>query len=587
MVSMATMLGGMSSYTTKESAAWFWNSHTQSEIDSIFKEARETLSFCSNEITKINNVKQAKDFFNTISATQNKYAAANKKYKEASSFLAAANKIKKDVVLALNCQEIELRNQQKQREIEAKRLEDEHRRKMEEQRLQMEAEEQKRLEDINNMKIMFSERLSAIRKNALNQIETEGNINKVQELTNELEEKIAQIDNLNRSTGIEVLFEDLQAELAIVLADEAEIQRKNLEQALSEAKKQLFARTDELDSLLSNLNTDNENFETIKDEIQNYRSQISQVDNLNDVQILFLQFNQQENKINTLVEIQRQEEEEEKRLKELERNIMERRNPVTQLELLTDKQLSLDEVIGGNTKAKAKTAVLIRSFKNFSETGRAPLSKGILYYGDPGTGKTSLAKAMAAEAGMELFFINPSLAMSEDGERKVLDVIENAKKAARISGVPVILLIDEIDAIAQKRSLTRSDKVLVLLMNEIDKLNPEDNVIIIATTNRRQDLDSAIIRSGRIDQSVEIGLPNAEDKLKILKIYLQLLKLDKDINLIMIVDKMKNFNGADIKRTVETALNLAMYQQQVNTYSKVVLTNSILLEAIANIIYEK
>ena len=74
----------------------------------------------------------------------------------------------------------------------------------------------------------------------------------------------------------------------------------------------------------------------------------------------------------------------------------------------------------------------------------------------------------------------------------------------------VILLIDEIDAIAQKRSSSSSDKVLVMLMNEVDKLSPSDNVIIIATTNRREALDSAIIRSGRIDQSVEVGLPNSE-----------------------------------------------------------------------------
>ena len=188
---------------------------------------------------------------------------------------------------------------------------------------------------------------------------------------------------------------------------------------------------------------------------------------------------------------------------------------------------------------------------------------------------------------MELFFINPSLAMSDNGERKVLDVIELARKSARISGSPVILLIDEIDAIAQKRSSSNSDKVLVLLMNEIDKLKAEDKVIIIATTNRREALDPAIIRSGRIDQSVEIGLPNTEDKKKILQIYLQLIKTDKSINLNAIVDKMKNFSGADIKRTVDSAIDMAMDRQKASRVSEVTLTSGDLQNAIVTIIDEK
>ena len=124
-------------------------------------------------------------------------------------------------------------------------------------------------------------------------------------------------------------------------------------------------------------------------------------------------------------------------------------------------------------------------------------------------------------------------------------------------------------------------------MNEIDKLKAEDKVIIIATTNRREALDPAIIRSGRIDQSVEIGLPNTEDKKKILQIYLQLIKTDKSINLNAIVDKMKNFSGADIKRTVDSAIDMAMDRQKASRVSEVTLTSGDLQNAIVTIIDEK
>lgn len=483
-----------------------------------------------------------------------------------------------------------MRKEREAQEQEAKRIEEEHRRNLEAQRLQMEREERERIEQINNVKASFSEKFSTIKKVVFKNVEFAENIEHLATRASEIEEKIASIDNINRAAGVEELFEEFKKEADDIVDSETRIKQENFEKKLTEIKNNLKVKADELNSLLVELREKNEKIETvdaIDNKIQKLRDSINPINNLTDVTALQENFNELYSKVESLLNARIQEEESLRKLEELERKISSLRDTKAQLELLSDKKILLDDVIGGNKKAKAKTAALINSFKRYSEGGREPLSKGILYYGDPGTGKTSLAKAVAAEAGMELFFINPSLAMSDNGERKVLDVIELARKSARISGSPVILLIDEIDAIAQKRSSSNSDKVLVLLMNEIDKLKAEDKVIIIATTNRREALDPAIIRSGRIDQSVEIGLPNTEDKKKILQIYLQLIKTDKSINLNAIVDKMKNFSGADIKRTVDSAIDMAMDRQKASRVSEVTLTSGDLQNAIVTIIDEK
>ena len=217
----------------------------------------------------------------------------------------------------------------------------------------------------------------------------------------------------------------------------------------------------------------------------------------------------------------------------------------------------------------------------------ARIPKGVLLEGPPGTGKTSFVTAFAAEKGIEVFTITPSLVMGDNGERKVLEIIEQAKKAAQISGKLVILLIDEIDAVAQKRSSSSSDKVLVMLMNEIDKLKASDNVVVFATTNRREALDQAIIRSGRLDQSVEVGLPNAEAKEKIMNIYLKNLKVAEGLNTKAFIDKMRGFCGADIKRAIDVAINTAMERQGVENLCDVVVTNADIQEGIATIMDEK
>lgn len=482
---------------------------------------------------------------------------------------------------------MELRKKAEQEKFEQEKLENEHRRKLEEQKLQMEKEERERLEQIQNAKAILNEKLDSLIRNAKDSIESKEEFDKVSSMAKEINEKIQAMDNLKRVDGIEILIDSLKNEIEKVLANEENIRKTELEKLIRETKEKLLVSADSLLEELSNLNEDNHQSAEIADNIENFKKIINELSSLDSINIAKETYEKIKSDIKLAIDVQTKQEEIKKALEELEQNIEDRRDAQKQCELLSEGKISLDDVIGGNSKAKDKTNALLKAFERYRKGGKIVPSKGILFYGAPGTGKTSLAKAIAAEKKMELFLINPSMVMGENGERKVLETIELAKKAAQISGEPVILLIDEIDAIAQKRSSSSSDKVLVMLMNEVDKLNPSDNVVIIATTNRREALDSAIIRSGRIDQSVEVGLPNSEDKVKILNIYLNLLAVDKNVNLKSLADRMKGFNGADIRKVVDIAISNAMERQCVSKMCDVTVTNEDLKLGVATIMDEK
>lgn len=512
----------------------------------------------------MNDSQTAKEVSSLLLDLKEKLNSSSISYNEAILLKANAKKALKNVKVALDIQDVELRKKAEQEKFEQEKLENEHRRKLEEQKLQMEKEERERLEQIQNAKALLNEKLDSLIRNAKDSIESKEEFDKVSSMAKEINEKIQAIDNLKRVDGIEILIDSLRNEIEKVLANEENIRKAELEKLIRETKEKLLVSVDSLLEELSNLNEDNQQSAEIADNIENFKKIINELSSLDSINIAKETYEKIKSDIKLAIDVQTKQEEIKKALEELEQNIEDRRDAQKQCELLSEGKISLDDVIGGNSKAKDKTNALLKAFERYRKGGKIVPSKGILFYGAPGTGKTSLAKAIAAEKKMELFLINPSMVMGENGERKVLETIELAKKAAQISGEPVILLIDEIDAIAQKRSSSSSDKVLVMLMNEVDKLNPSDNVIIIATTNRREALDSAIIRSGRIDQSVEVGLPNSEDKVKILNIYLNLLAVDKNVNLKSLADRMKGFNGADIRKVVDIAISNAMERQGVS-----------------------
>ena len=462
----------------------------------------------------------------------------------------------------------------------------EARRRAEELKIQAEKEERERLNEINNAKAFLSEKLEAIFRKANKEIESDIEKERLEGFFEEISEKIQNMDNINRTMGLENLIASFQEDIDGVLAFEEKVRKENLEKLIATAKEELNANIDATDASIDEIQ-DGAILEQFKSDIANLRESLDGICDLDSLKLVQNNFGKIKSNLQLAIDEQNKKLEELRKIEELENVIESQRDENKQNELLYEGKLTLDDVIGGNKKAKDKAKALLKAFERYSKSGKIVPSKGILFYGVPGTGKTSLVKAIAAENNMEIFIINPSLVMGEDGPRKALEMFDTAKKASRVSGKFTILLVDEIDAIAQTRSSSTSNSVLVMLLNEIDKLSPADNVIIFATTNRREALDNAIIRSGRLDQSVEVGLPNAEDKEKILNIYLRNIKVEKDIDLRVYSDKMKGFCGADIKRTVDMAIINSMDRLEKERLSEIEISDSDIRAAIATVMDEK
>ena len=192
----------------------------------------------------------------------------------------------------------------------------------------------------------------------------------------------------------------------------------------------------------------------------------------------------------------------------------------------------------------------------FEQMGLTP-PKGILLTGPPGTGKTMLAKAIAnSTSATFLGLVGSELAQKYIGEggRLVRELFDLAKEKA-----PAIIFIDEIDSIGSKRldSSTSGDRevqrTLMQLLSEMDGFESTQNVKIIAATNRPELLDKALLRPGRFDRIIEIGLPDSSARNKILKILTNSMPLGKSIKLKNIANKTEGFSGAELKALVMEA----------------------------------
>ncbi|MFH1133881.1 MAG: AAA family ATPase [Nanoarchaeota archaeon] len=186
----------------------------------------------------------------------------------------------------------------------------------------------------------------------------------------------------------------------------------------------------------------------------------------------------------------------------------------------------------------------------FKKVGITP-PKGILLYGDPGTGKTLLAKAVAASTNSTFIEIVGSELVQKfigEGAKLVKEVFELAKARA-----PSIIFIDELDAIAAKRieigtsGEREVQRTFMQLLAEIDGFKPLGNVKVIGCTNRRDILDPAILRPGRLDRQIFIPLPSKEGIEQIFGIHSRNMKLEETHNVKALVLKMQGFSGAEIR----------------------------------------
>lgn len=228
-----------------------------------------------------------------------------------------------------------------------------------------------------------------------------------------------------------------------------------------------------------------------------------------------------------------------------------------------DKEKVLFTDIAGNDNAKQdlqEVVDFLKHPKKYKDLG-AKIPKGVLLVGNPGTGKTMLARAVAGEAGVPFFSISGSEFVEMFvgvGASRVRDLFSKAKKNA-----PCIIFIDEIDAVGRKRGSgmggghDEREQTLNQILVEMDGFDGETNVIVLAATNRADVLDPALLRPGRFDRRVNITLPERKDREAILKVHFKKKPTDETVDLDKLAAKTAGSSGADLANMANEAAIIA------------------------------
>ena len=225
-------------------------------------------------------------------------------------------------------------------------------------------------------------------------------------------------------------------------------------------------------------------------------------------------------------------------------------------------KVTFDDVAGVDEEKEELEEIVefLKNPKKFTEMG-ARIPKGVLLVGQPGTGKTLLAKAVAGEAGVPFFIISGSDFVEMFvgvGASRVRDLFEEAKKKA-----PCIIFIDEIDAVGRQRGAglggghDEREQTLNQLLVEMDGFAANEGVIVLAATNRPDVLDKALLRPGRFDRQIVVSLPDVKAREQILEVHARKKKLASDVDLNIIAKNTAGFAGADLENVLNEAALLA------------------------------
>ncbi len=226
--------------------------------------------------------------------------------------------------------------------------------------------------------------------------------------------------------------------------------------------------------------------------------------------------------------------------------------------------------VAGLTEEKEEVAELIdflKDPKKFQRLG-ARIPKGVLLVGQPGTGKTLLARAVAGEASVPFYFISGSDFVElfvGVGASRVRDMFKQAKQTA-----PCLIFIDEIDAVGRQRGSgiggghDEREQTLNQLLTEMDGFGSNEGIIIIAATNRPDVLDPALLRPGRFDRQITVNLPDIKGREEILEVHAIGKTLAKSVNLANVAKRTSGFSGADLENLLNEAALLAVRRNRDN-----------------------
>ncbi len=233
-----------------------------------------------------------------------------------------------------------------------------------------------------------------------------------------------------------------------------------------------------------------------------------------------------------------------------------------------DKKITFKDVAGADEEKEELQEIVefLRDPEKYLKLG-AHIPKGVLLVGPPGTGKTLLAKAVAGEAGVKFLSISGSDFVEMYvgvGASRVRDLFVQAKKDA-----PAIVFIDEIDAVGRQRGSglggghDEREQTLNQLLVEMDGFGSNEGVVVLAATNRVDILDPALLRPGRFDRQVYVGLPDIKGREEILKIHARNKPLAEDVNLGQVAKGTPGFTGADLENLLNEAALLTGRQDKV------------------------
>ena len=244
-------------------------------------------------------------------------------------------------------------------------------------------------------------------------------------------------------------------------------------------------------------------------------------------------------------------------------NVGKARAQVFDRDDITKKRITFKDV-AGLEEAKVEIMEIVdflRKSEKYRELG-AKIPKGALLVGPPGTGKTLLAKAVAGEANVPFLSISGSDFVEMfvgGGASRVRDLFEQAKQKS-----PCIVFIDEIDAIGRARGKNAGfsgnderENTLNQLLTEMDGFQTNAGVIVLAATNRVDILDKALMRAGRFDRQIDVGLPDVKEREAIFNVHLRNIKLDKQIDRTFLAKQTPGFSGADIANVCNEAALIA------------------------------